>query len=192
MRRQTLLAVAFLIALPVRADLLLLNDGTRMEGDIKKAADGWFLTDRAGKITHVPAESVKSIQLTGRGDAKDAAAEKLASLRRSVEAFNDPKVVVDRYEKFVEANKNQPILADALRDLATWHERVEKGQVKVGTKWVMPEERAALQEKALLVVDQARELLKQNKLREADAAVNKALEPDPTNASALYLKGLIA
>src|SRR5262245_51667829 len=128
MRRQTLLAVAFLlIAVPARADLLLLNDGTRMEGDIKKAADGWFLTDRAGKVTHVAADSVKSIQLTGRGDAKDAAAEKLASLRRSVEAFNDPKVVVDRYEKFVEANKNTPALADAMRDLATWHERVEKG-----------------------------------------------------------------
>src|SRR4051794_16742719 len=124
MRRHTLLAVAFLIALPARADLLLLNDGTRMEGEIKKAADGWFLTDRLGKITHVPAESVKSIQLTGRGDAKDAAAEKLASLRRSVEAFNDPKIVVDRYEKFAEANKNQPVVADALKDLATWHERV--------------------------------------------------------------------
>ena len=80
MRRHTLLAVAFLIALPARADLLLLNDGTRMEGDIKKAADGWFVTDRLGKITHVPADSVKSSQLTGRGETKDAAAEKLGGL----------------------------------------------------------------------------------------------------------------
>jgi tetratricopeptide (TPR) repeat protein len=61
----------------------------------------------------------------------------------------------------------------------------------MGSKWILPEEKAAVQEKAILIADQARDLLKQNKLKDAEAAIAKALAEDPTNVSALYLKGLI-
>jgi tetratricopeptide (TPR) repeat protein len=112
-------------------------------------------------------------------------------LRRSVEALPDAKTVVARYETFLEQNKDTPAANEAKKDLAVWRDRVSKGMVKVGSKWVPPEQRAEMQEKALTVVAQARDLLKQNKLREADAALAKALEADPTNPSALYLRGLI-
>ena len=196
MRIRTFLA-AIVLASPIlpfpsaRADLIHLHDGTTLSGDIKRAADGWFLTDSTGKVTHLPTDRVKSIELAARGDPKDVAAGRLASLRRSVEALPDLKMVISRYEAFVEQNKDTPAAADARKDLAQWRERQAKGMVKVGTKWVPPEERAALQEKAFAVVAQARDLLKQNKLRDADAAVTRALEVDPTNASALYLRGLI-
>jgi tetratricopeptide (TPR) repeat protein len=192
--RITLAALVVLMAgFRAAGDVVHLHDGTSITGEIKKAADGWYVKDPTGKVTKVSADVVRSIELSARGDPKDLAAGRLASLRRSVEALPDLKMVVDRYEKFIEQNKEAPpsVVEDAKKDLAGWRDRQEKGMVRVGNKWVLPEERAAMQIRALAVVEQARDLLKQNKLRDADATVTKALEVDPTNASALYLKGLI-
>jgi tetratricopeptide (TPR) repeat protein len=189
MRTQILLAALFLCS-PVLADIVHLKDGSTISGDIKKAADGWYVTSN-GKTTLVTQDQVKSIELAPRGNPQDVAVGRLASLRHSVEALSDLKMIVDRYEKFIEQNKGLSVEAAASKDLAEWKDRLAKGMVKVGTQWVLPEQKAALQEKALLVVDQARELLKQNKMRDAEATLAKALEVDPTNVSALYLKGLI-
>jgi tetratricopeptide (TPR) repeat protein len=191
MRVRTLLAVVIL-AWPAWGDVVRLKDGSSITGDIKKTADGWVVTDAHGKVTHVSADAVQSLELAPRGDAKDIAASRLISLRRSVDALGDLKQIIDRFQKFIDQNKEFPAAADARKDLAIWKDRLAKGMVKVGTNWVTPDERATLQEKALLVADQARDLLKQNKVRDADAALTKALETDPTNVSALYLKGLIA
>jgi tetratricopeptide (TPR) repeat protein len=191
MRVRTLLAVMFL-AFPAWGDVVRLKDGTSITGDIKKAADGWFVTDAHGKVTHVSADSVQALELAPRGAPKDVATSRLISLRHSVEALGDLKQIIDRYQKFIDQNKAFPAADDARKDLAVWKDRLARGMVKVGANWVTPEQRSTLQEKALLEADQARELLKQNKVRDADAAVAKALEVDPTNVSALYLKGLIA
>jgi tetratricopeptide (TPR) repeat protein len=190
MRIVILLAMMFFTS-PLLADIIHLNDGGAINGDIKKAADGWYVTTSDGKTTHVSTEVVRSIELAPRGDPKDVAVGRLASLRRSIDALGDLKVIIDRYEKFIEQNKGLPIIEEANKDLAQWKDRQANGMVKVGAKWVLPEEKATMQEKALLVVDQARELLKQNKMRDAEATVTRALEADPTNVSALYLKGLI-
>jgi tetratricopeptide (TPR) repeat protein len=193
MRVHTFLLAAIMSASPaVWADIVHLNDGSSINGEIKKAADGWFVTDPHGKVRHITTDEVRSIELAPRGDPKEVAMGRLASLRRSVEALSDPKQIIDRYEKFIEQNKDSSIAADAKKDLVQWRERLAQKRVKVGSAWVTPEERSTMQEKALLVADQARELLKQNKLKDADATVTKALEADPTNVSALYLKGLIA
>jgi len=195
MRISSVLAVGVVLAFSpvVLAEVIHLKDGTALSGEVKRAQDGWYVTDAKGKVVHVTTDSVQSIELGPRGgaDAKDQGASKLASLRRSVEALGDLKVIIDRYEKFIEQNKDAPVAAEARKDQAQWRERLAKGMVKVGANWVTPEERGALQVKALLGVDEARELMKQNRLRDADVAVTHALEVDPANASALYLKGLI-
>jgi len=190
MRMKIFLAALFL-ATSAFADVIHLNDGTTLSGDIKRAANGWYITTADGKTQLLTVDEVKSIELAPRGNPKEVSASRLISLRHSSEAVSDIKVIIDRYEKFIEQNKGQPAEAEAVKDLAEWKERQTKGMVKVGTKWMMPEERAALQEKTLLVVDQARELLKQNKMHDADSLLAHALEVDPTNVSALYLRGLI-
>ena len=197
MRISTSVAAACIViagaaTTPARGDVVHLNDGTSMTGDIKKAADGWYVTDAHGKTVHIPADRVRSIAPSPRGaDPAVAGQDRLASLRRSVAAFNDAKTIIDRYEKFIELNKGQPIAEDAKKELAQWKERQSKGMVKVGQNWVLPEERAKLQEQALLVVDQARTLLKQRQRRDADAAVTKALEVDPKDALVLFNAGLM-
>ncbi len=190
-----ILAVACTIALasiPVWADVIHLNAGGEVKGDrIVKMGDGWDVYEGGKKIQHVMLDNVRSIELTPRGNPADDAAGKLGSLRRSVEALPDIKMVIDRYEKFIEQNRGQAIAEDAKKDLALWKDRLAKGLVKVGGKWITAEEKSQMQEKSLAVADQARDLLKQNKLKEAEAQVDIALAGDPANASSLYMKGLI-
>src|SRR6478672_6998700 len=48
-----LLAVVMSASGAVWADIVRLNDGSSINGEIKKAADGWFVTDAHGKVRHV-------------------------------------------------------------------------------------------------------------------------------------------
>ena len=83
MRIRTFLA-AMAVACPLVVaagaawgDLIHLHDGTTLSGDIKKAADGWYVTDSAGKTTLITTDRVKSIELTARGEPKDVAVGRL-------------------------------------------------------------------------------------------------------------------
>jgi tetratricopeptide (TPR) repeat protein len=197
LHRFTLAAIALaVLAIPAAwagADVIHLKDGTSITGDIKKTSDGWTVIDARGKSHRIANEAVKMIEPSRTSaDARLVGMDRLASLRRSVENLTDVKTIIDRFEKFVEQNKdNKPVVAEASKDLGVWKERLERGMVKVGNRWVGPEEKAKLQEQSLLVIGEARELLKQNKLREAQATLEKAVAVDPNNGSALYLKGLI-
>jgi len=122
MRIPILLASIF-ISSPLLADIIHLQDGSTINGDIKKAADGWYVTVN-GKTSLVTADQVKSIELAPRGNPKDVAVGRLASLRHSVEALSDLKVIISRYEAFIEQNKGLPAEVEAIRDLAEWHERL--------------------------------------------------------------------
>jgi tetratricopeptide (TPR) repeat protein len=63
--------------------------------------------------------------------------------------------------------------------------------VKVGPQWMTVAERAQLKGKGAGVAEEARQLLKQGRTKDADALLQQALEVDPTNVGALYLRGLV-
>src|SRR5258706_10032717 len=116
---------------------------------------------------------------------------RLQSLRRSTENTTDIKAILDRYARFIEQYKDSPSAKEAERDVATWRERLEKGMVKVGTKWVRPAEREALKAQGLITAEKAREAMLRERTREADKLLDQALEEDPGNVSATYLRGLV-
>lgn len=186
------LALIALLASVAPAEVVHLNDGTSITGDIKRSGDGWDVFDAKGKkVAHIAAEQVRSIELTPKGDPKDQALVRLLSLRRSVEALNDLKVIIDRFEKFIEQNKGTPAEAQARNDLALWKERLDKGMMKVGARWILPEERGVIQVKSLAAADEARHLIKQSRLKEAEPLLARALADDPGNVAAQYLRGLL-
>ena len=43
--RLLLLSAVLAIPLPVLADVIHLNDGTKLEGDLKRESDGWIVTE---------------------------------------------------------------------------------------------------------------------------------------------------
>lgn len=188
----TLTLAVFLLVSPAFADILHLTDGSKLEGALKREKGGWSITDANGKVTVVPDEKIESVQKSSNLTPADAAASKVASQRRAVEAFSDLNVIIERWSKFIEQNKGTPAAAEAQKELAMWKERQEKGMTKVGNQWMTPAEQAALLEKSVAVIDQVRNLIKSGKYRDADKEIDQLLTVDPANPAGYYLKGLVA
>lgn len=193
MRRSIAFIFAIFLTSLAWADVIVLTNGTRLEGDLKKTPKGWQITTADGKTLDIAAADVKSIEVgpgAGAGTPQRAMQD-LASLRRSVEALSDLKDIVARFQRFIEQNKTAPAAEDAKKDLATWQDRLDRGLVKLGSRWILPEERTQYADKALLLADQARQLVMTGRNHDADAAISEALENDPQCAPAIYLRGVV-
>jgi Flp pilus assembly protein TadD len=210
MRSLLFLLIVISLAAIGWADTLVLRDGTRLVGDVKKTDAGYEITGADGKVTKVSASQVQSIELgagtgasggsaTGAGagattnmssDAASALAA-LKSLRRSVEALPEINQILERYQRFIDNTKDSKIVEEARKDLAMWKERQSRGMVKHGSKWMTAEQAAEMIAKANATAQEARELLRAGKQTEADAAIGTALDQDPTNPAALFLRGIV-
>src|SRR5688500_17967487 len=185
--------IALLLAASVAsADVVLLHDGTTLDGDVKKGPGGYLITLDDGTVKAVVRDEVKSIELASPPPlTTQAAEEKLASFRRSVEYVDDVDKVIEKYQRFIEQNAGTALEGEARKDLAKWQERRDQGLVKFGSRWIPAEERAKLQEAAFRQASVARRALKQGKFHEAEPLINKAIQEDPQNAAAHYLRGLL-
>jgi tetratricopeptide (TPR) repeat protein len=191
MRCTILLAVLFLVS-PALADILHLTDGSKLEGTLKREKGGWSVTDANGKTTIVADEKIESVQKVGNLTPADVATSKVASQRRAVEALTDINVVIERWNKFIEQNKDTPAAAEGQKELAMWKDRQAKGMIKVGNQWMTPADQAALLEKSAGVIDQVRNLIKTGKYRDAEKQIDQLVTVDASNPAGYYLRGLVA
>jgi tetratricopeptide (TPR) repeat protein len=191
MRSSILIAALFLVS-PALADIVHLTDGSKLEGSLKREKGGWSVTDENGKVTIIADEKVESVQKVGNVSAADVAMSKVASQRRAVEAQSDINVIIERWNKFVEQNKDTPAAPEGQKELAMWKERQGQGMVKVGNQWMTPADQAALLEKSAGVIDQVRNLIKTGKYRDAEKQVDQLVTVDPANPAGYYLRGLVA
>jgi tetratricopeptide (TPR) repeat protein len=183
--------LAMALFLPVQSawsDIVHLQDGRTLEGDVKKAPDGWTVTTATGAVS-LKSEDVKSIEV-GKSSLKSDDVD-LASLRRSVATADDAQQAVDKYKRFIAAAKG-PVTEAAKADLLIWQDRVDRGLVRFAGKWVTPQQAQDGKAKLLDQVGQVRALLMQGRSKEAKALLDPILSADSQNASALYLKGVIA
>jgi Flp pilus assembly protein TadD len=187
------IAVAAILAVlcsSTLADVLILRDGTRVEGDLKKTDGGYDVAGADGKVTHVLTGNVKSIEI-GKSTTGAAAMDRLASLKRSVESIDDLNQIITRFTNFTTQYKGTPAGAAAEKELAIWQDRLEKHMVKVAGKWVTSEQQDQLLAQAGDILKQAMELMKANKLKEAEPVIKQALDVDATNPTANYLMGVV-
>src|SRR5580765_4903472 len=111
------LGLALMLAAPALGDIVHLNDGTSVEGTVRRTRDGYVITDASGKTTTIPAEAVKSFEL--KSSASPVGAEdRLASLRRAVVNLDDLRQIIDRYKSFIAQTKGTPAGKDAEQELA--------------------------------------------------------------------------
>jgi len=173
-----------------RADVVHLNDGSQIEGEIRKTEDGWVVTGADHKPTAIPADHVAFIEARPKTNV-DSADQRLASLRHAVENTTDIKQTLARYKTFVDQNPGSSAADKARADMQLWQDRLGRGLVKLGDKWLTREEKAALVGKSDAAAGQAMKLLKQAKLHEAAPLLDQIVTDDPQNAAAWYLKGVL-
>jgi tetratricopeptide (TPR) repeat protein len=171
-------------------DVVHLKDGTQVEGEISKGDEGYSVRAADGTVTLVPLEKVASIEVKAAA-GPEASMQRLASLRRAVENIRDINTILDRYESFIAQNTGTPAADQAKTDMDTWRDRQSRGLVRVGSRWVTPQEQAEVQRKMLGVADALRATMKAGRLKEAGTVLDRALADDPQNMSLLYLRGVL-
>jgi tetratricopeptide (TPR) repeat protein len=174
----------------VRADVLVLDDGTRVEGKAHKDGDHWVVIDNAGQETDVPADRIVSFQL-GRGQSGGTAAQRLADLRSSVDGLHDLPTIIQRFQAFVDQNPGTPEAEQAKADLATWQQRLDQNCVKIGKQWLTPGDRDKLIASEVDNDDRIGLLIQQSQLEDAAQAAQQALELDPGDPTAMYMYGVV-
>jgi len=186
------LLLSLLIAVPVCADTLVLKDGSRLEGELKKTADGYDLTDSSGKVQHVKASQVASISV-GKSDGASAASamDRLGSLKRSVESLSDINLIIERYNRFIEQTKDESVVTEARKEVAIWQTRLDQGLVKVAGKWMTTDEQGQILASVGDLSEQARVALSENRNKDAEPLIKQAIAIDPSNPLVLYLQGAL-
>jgi tetratricopeptide (TPR) repeat protein len=191
MKRLSLLVLAVL-AVPcvASADVIRLKDGSSLEGDIHRNPDGYTITQASGVVVNVPQDRVAGIDVKPTTGA-DAAMGRFQSLRRAADNIADIKQILERYRSFIEQNPGTPAAASAQKEITLWQDRLDKGMVKVGDKWMSADDRDALRGKSTDTAIMLHDLMKAGKLKEAGTLLDRALQIDPQNISLLYLHGVL-
>lgn len=186
------LTAALSCAATALADTIVLKDGTVLTGVVKQVKDGYEITSAAGQSSFVPKADVKSIKLSNEGKVTEQSAkERLASLRRSVEAETQIDRVLDRYKQFIEMNKDTDAAADAQKDIALWQDRRAKGMVKVGSHWLTPAQRDEYLIATAKLANEIADQIAGGDIAGATKRIAQGLEEDPTNVSLAYLDGVL-
>lgn len=118
-----------------------------------------------------------------------------AELGRLIDRLNLELIPEDGLARLAELRK-QIILSDKQKNrLDTeekrWKERQEKGQVRLGTRWVKPEDRKAGEEKSKRLVRQATPLLAVGSFKEAISFLEEASDADGNAIEADLKLGLL-
>jgi tetratricopeptide (TPR) repeat protein len=180
-----------MLACVARADIVTLKDGTRLEGTLERTSEGYELTGTDGKVSRLTATQIKSIERKSQA-TPDEAKRRLDSLRRAADNLSDINQILTRYNDFLRQYGKTPQAAEARKDVAAWQDKLDQHMTRAGGKWVTPEELGSLKEKSQEVTVKARDMVAQGRLREAGPLLQQALDVDARNASALYLKGVVA
>src|SRR5579872_6183980 len=182
-------AIAVLLfASCLRADVVILTDGSQVEGKIRKTTDGWAVTKSDGSVVIVDADKVASIQATRTADPVSVAKDRLESLRRVAGHSTDPQDIITRYKKFISEAGDVTVAADAQKDLEVWQDRLDKGMVKLGDQWITSDERERRRNLAQSEALPAKDLIAAYRYKEADKILQQAILDDPECATALYLQ----
>jgi tetratricopeptide (TPR) repeat protein len=183
--------VLIVLTVPAIGEVVHLNDGTTLEGELQRTSEGWVVTGSDGKVNIVTPSQVKSIEFKKSGTPSDTPEQRLASLRRAVANQSDVAKVIERFNAFIAQNPNTPAAKDAGQDLAVWQDRLAKEMVRAGDQWVTKEQLANLRSKAMQVAEAARALIAAGKLADAAPMIDQALAASPQDSALLYLKALI-
>lgn len=190
MRRLLPPLLMLCLVLPAPGDIVHLQDGSQVEGIIHKTDDGYAVTTSTGAVTNVPADKVASIEIKP-ASSPEASMSRLASLRRAVENLSDINQILDRYQYFIQQNAGTPGEAAARADMTHWQQVQVQGLVKVGSRWVTTEEQAQIQQQGNTTAIALAQIIKDGRLKEAGATLDKALADNPQNPALLYLSGVV-
>lgn len=192
-RRTWIVGLCFsaTLAACVQADVVVLTDGSTLTGQVRQTENGYEVKLADGSIKVLGKDKVKSVSIDSAIVSEEAAVDRLASLRRSVEFDSDLKKIVQKFESFVKINAPTRAASEAQTDIDLWRDRLAKKMTRVGTNWVTQAQRVEILKKSRASVEQVMGLIASNDINGASRQLQEATKLDPDNVSFAYLLGVI-
>src|ERR1700743_2593252 len=172
-RMKRVLALILLLGTSAVGDIVRLNDGTRLEGQLSRAGNVWTLITADGATHQLDDSQIQSIQKTSAPIAPEAS---LASLRRELSGVSEPLRAIKAIQDFIAKHPSTPAATDAQTDLKIWQKRADAGLVRVGDDWLTPDQIAARKAESGPAIAQIRALVAAGKAGEADKQLTIALK----------------
>ncbi|HXE52429.1 MAG TPA: hypothetical protein VN541_05405, partial [Tepidisphaeraceae bacterium] len=99
-------------------DVVHLRDGSTLEGQVRRTADGYQITTLDGRTAQVATGDVKSIEL--KRAATESPDQQYDAFARFLAGTSDPKKAVQRCKIFIAENPGTPTARKAAHDLTLW------------------------------------------------------------------------
>ncbi len=170
------------LAFNVAGEVIVLKDGTRLEGTVIPRGDGYWIKMSSGQTRTVSASDVASIGDGKKGaassgaepggttphtEAKPGGSATFRSTRSRADTAVAPVAAIALWQKFVEANPSSEDRTLAEQELARWQELADGNAERINGKWVSGKERDELLKKVGAINDEAVALLRANKTLQA-------------------------
>ena len=191
MKSLLALPLVLLLATPALADVLVLDDGSEISGDVRRVTadgrdgyevDGTFV-DRARVARYI----------LGRDTADDPGARsaRYRSVERATANATDAADAVAKWQQFLSLEPDEPEATAAREALATWEDRADRSLVRVGDAWMTSDEAGKLAGDIFDRVDAARAAVADGR-SDAEALASALTGDALTDVSGRYLLGVIA
>ncbi|HEY1686946.1 MAG TPA: hypothetical protein VGG19_19450 [Tepidisphaeraceae bacterium] len=183
--------MSLLLAAVAGGETVHLSDGTTVQGNIYRDGAGWKLVMPNGNTRELAADDVVSIDMTSSNGGDDLG-DQLSSLRHSLSYSDSPSQAVGRLQNFIQHNAGTPAAKEAEKDLAIWKDRDARALQKVGDDWLTPDQAEKLRAEAILLADQARQLIRKGDIAGAQKLLDQIVAVDPRSVAGVYLHGVLA
>jgi S1-C subfamily serine protease len=196
-------------AASARADQLIMNDGTVLEGTVLTQGDKYWVKGADGKSQIVAAKDVKkyvkgsgavtpAAGATGTATAAPTASVSaaagsadFASVKRKADAVETPMAAVTLWQKFTESKPSAADLAAAKAEMDKWQKMADEGAEKVNGKWVSGEAMKELHAKVRDKLRQAAEDMHNEKTLQALKTLEEARKLYPNSFEANFMTGYL-
>ncbi|HVT90484.1 MAG TPA: trypsin-like peptidase domain-containing protein [Tepidisphaeraceae bacterium] len=188
--KRILSLFALVVVLPcvLRADTVVLKNGTSVEGAVIKFGTEYRVKLADGTTRIIPEKDVATVGKSGATAAGPSGSASFNSTRARAEAVDAPVLAVTIWEKFIEANSSSADLPAAKTELAKWQRLQNDHAERINGKWVGGDDRKKLMAEVNRLCAEARGQLESQTLQ-AIEKYEKALKLYPNCFEANFALG---
>jgi Tfp pilus assembly protein PilF len=185
----TILGIVVMVGV-ARGDLIELNDGRTISGEMRREGDVRVITSSEGVETRVSAGDVKKVTLGGGASTQESGKMQWARIKVGIGKAERLADVIAGIERFLKEHPEGEPAAEARKMLEEYRKLSLQGPVKLRGKWLSFDEAEGIKKAWLADAKAAEELLTKEDFPGAVRSAAVALKKDDGNPRALMVTGL--
>lgn len=172
------------------ADSITLTDGRVIEGIISHQGNDVVITQPGGTTITVSQSDIAKVSLTGNVTPAQIAEAEWTRLGPAIRNATTLDQILANIDSFLQRFGDQPIAADVRKIRDEYNKAREQNYVKLGSRWVSPDEAGLIRSKSAEATQNALKLYRDGRPTDAVNQAKAALALDDQNVQALNIQAL--